>query len=110
MLPVSKANSFSEKKPGFLSHSGHKTAAAIVLDFGRGGFGCGRGDGDTALRLKWWGWWGLEEEEKLMDSEVTVKVRVIGGGEMIISEILCLFLLRKLLILLVPLSFFPLHG
>ena len=49
MFPVSEANFFSEKNTDFLSHSGHKTAAAIVSDFGRGGFGCGRGNGDTAL-------------------------------------------------------------
>ena len=37
----------------------------------------------------------------------------VGKGErngMIVGEILCLFLLRKLPILLVPLSFSPLHG
>ena len=43
MFPVSEANFFSEKKTGFLIHSGHKTAATIVPDFGRGGFGCDRG-------------------------------------------------------------------
>ena len=45
-----------------------------------------------------------------------VKVERIGGGGkgerngMIISEILCLFLLQKLPILLAPLSFPLLHG
>ena len=34
---------FLARKYGFLSHSDHKTAAAIVSDFGRGGFGCGGG-------------------------------------------------------------------
>ena len=49
MFPVSKAKCFSEKKTGFLSHSGHKTAA-VVSDFGWGGFGCGGGDAAKALR------------------------------------------------------------
>ena len=50
MSPVGEANFFSEKKTGFSINSGHKIAAEIVLDFGRGGFLCGRGDATTALR------------------------------------------------------------
>ena len=50
------------------------------------------------------------EEEELRDSEVVEKARETGGIRMIIGEILCLFLLRKLPILLAPLSFSPLHG
>ena len=42
MFPVGEAN-FSERKTGFWSYSSHKTAASIVSDFGKGGFGCGRG-------------------------------------------------------------------
>ena len=38
------------------------------------------------------------------------KMRETGGIGMIISEILCLFLLQKLPILLTLLSFSPLHG
>ena len=38
------------------------------------------------------------------------KVRETGGSGLIIGKILCLFLLRKLPILLAPLSFSPLHG
>ena len=52
----------------------------------------------------------MAEEHKLRDSEVVEKVRETGGSGMIISEILCLFLLQKLPILLSPLSFSPLHG
>ena len=45
---VSEDNCFSEKKYRFLINSGHKTAVAIVSDFGRGGLflqlgGCGHG-------------------------------------------------------------------
>ena len=40
---MSKANFFREKNTDFLSHSGHKTAAAIVSDFGWDGFCCGGG-------------------------------------------------------------------
>ena len=43
MFPVSEANFFSEKKTGFLSLSGHKTAVAIVSDFVKGGLGCNGG-------------------------------------------------------------------
>ena len=50
MFPVREANFFSEIKTGFLSHSGHKTAAAIVSDCGRGNFGCIGGDADMVLR------------------------------------------------------------
>ena len=52
----------------------------------------------------------MAEEEELRDSEVVEKVRVMGGSGMFIGEILCLFLLQKLSILLVPLSFYSLHG
>ena len=38
------------------------------------------------------------------------KVRETGGNGMIIDELLCLFLLRKLPILLALLSLSPLHG
>ena len=34
---------FFVKNTEFLRHSGHKTAAAFVSDFGLGGFGCGGG-------------------------------------------------------------------
>ena len=51
MLLVSEATNFSErKKNGFSSHSGDITAAAIVSDVERGGFGCGMGYEDTTLR------------------------------------------------------------
>ena len=46
----------------------------------------------------------------LKESEVVEKAREKGGIGMIIGEILCLFSLRKLHILLSPLSFSPLHG
>ena len=52
----------------------------------------------------------MVEEDELKNSEVVEKVRETGGTGMIIGEILCLFLLRKLPILLAPLSFSPLHG
>ena len=110
MFPVSEANNFSEKKTGFSFHSGHKTAVAIVSDFGRGGFGCGGGDGATALRCQWWRQWGLTEEDELRDSELVENVRVMGGSGMIIGDMLCLLLLQKLPILLAPLYFSPLHG
>ena len=79
-------------------------------NFWRGGFGCGRGDGATALRCQWWRRWGSAEEDEFRDSEAVEKVRETGGSGMIIGEILCLSLLRKLPILLAPLSFSPLHG
>ena len=53
---------------------------------------------------------GSAEEDELRDSEAVEKVREMGGSGMIISEILCLFLLQKLPVLLAPLSFSPLHG
>ena len=53
---------------------------------------------------------GSAEEDELKDSEVVEKARETGGIGMIIGGILCLFLLRKLPILLSPLSFSPLHG
>ena len=43
MFPVGEANFLARKNNGFLINSGHKTAAAIVSDFGRGGFRCGGG-------------------------------------------------------------------
>ena len=46
----------------------------------------------------------------LRDSEEVEKTRETGGIGMIIGEILCLSLIRKLPILLSPLSFSPLHG
>ena len=52
----------------------------------------------------------MVEEDEFRDSEVVEKVRETGGIGMIIGEILCLFLLRKLPILLALLSFSPLHG
>ena len=74
-----------------------------MLDFGRVGFGCCEGDGATALRCKWWRWWGLAEEEELRELVVVEKVIVMGGSGMIIGEIFCLLLLQKLHILFVPL-------
>ena len=50
------------------------------------------------------------EEDELKYSEVVEKAREMGGIGMIIGEILCLFLLRKLPILLSPFSFSTLHG
>ena len=52
----------------------------------------------------------MAEEDDLRDLEAVEKVRETGGSGMIIGEILCLFLLRKLPILLALLSFSPLHG
>ena len=82
----------------------------IVSDFGRGGFGCDGGgcgyDVTTLMGRRW----GSEEKEELRDSEAVEKVRGTGGSRMIIGNILCLFLLRKIPILLAPLSFSPLHG
>ena len=49
MFPVSETIFFSEKNTRFSIHSSHKTAVAIVLDFGRGGFCYDRRDADTAL-------------------------------------------------------------
>ena len=46
---------FPSVNTGFSSHSGHKTAAAILSDFGRGGFGYGGGgcgDGITMLTVE----------------------------------------------------------
>ena len=40
MFPVGKANFCSNKNAGFLVDSGHKTAAAILSDSGKGGFCC----------------------------------------------------------------------
>ena len=50
------------------------------------------------------------EEDELRDSGVVEKARETGGIGMIIDEILCLFLLRKLPIFISPLSFSPVHG
>ena len=52
----------------------------------------------------------MAEEEELMESEVVQKAREMGVIGMIIGEILCLFLLQKLIILLAPFSLSPLHG
>ena len=41
--PIGKSNLFSDKNTGFSIFSGHKTASAIVSDFGRGGFHCNGG-------------------------------------------------------------------
>ena len=46
----------------------------------------------------------------MRDSQVVEKVIETGSIKMIIGEILCLFLFKKLPILPVPLSFSPLHG
>ena len=51
MFPVSDDNIFSVKNTGFSSHSGHKTAAVIVKDFGWGDFGYSGGDVATTLRF-----------------------------------------------------------
>ena len=50
MFLVSEANCFCEKKTVFLSNIVNITAAVIVLDFGRGWFGCGGGDEATDLQ------------------------------------------------------------
>ena len=42
-VPCWQGHFFSEKNTAFPINSGHKTAAAIVSYFGRGGFSCGRG-------------------------------------------------------------------
>ena len=42
---------FFAKRNGFWGYSGHKTAAAIVSDFGKGIFGCGRGGAAMALQF-----------------------------------------------------------
>ena len=110
VLPLSEANLSMDLKNGFLSHSFHKTAAAIVSDFGRGGLGCDVEGGATSLRCQWWRQWGSAEKDELRESEVVEKVKVMDGSGMIIGEILCLFLLLKLPILLVPLCFPPSHG
>ena len=39
-----------EKMEDNQSYSSHKISAAIVLDFGKGIFGCGRGGEDMTLR------------------------------------------------------------
>ena len=49
-------------------------------------------------------------EDDLRDSEAVEKVIEKDSSGMIIGEILCLFLLRKLTTLLAPLSFYPLQG
>ena len=65
------------------------------------------------LRLRWGGCGhgitilmveavGIAEEDELRDSEVVGKARETGGIRMIIGEILCLFLLKKLPILIAP--------
>ena len=50
------------------------------------------------------------EEDNFRDYEAAEKVIEKGGIGMIIGKILCLLLLRKLHILLAPLSFSPLHS
>ena len=85
MFPVTEANFFSLKNIG-----------AFVSDFGWCGFGCGGEDAATALRCELWRRWGSAEEDEFRDSEVVEKARETGGIGMIIGEILCLFLLRKL--------------
>ena len=52
----------------------------------------------------------MVEEEKLRDYQAVGKVRETVGINMIIGEILCLFLLQKFPILLAPLSLSSLHG
>ena len=52
----------------------------------------------------------MVEGDELRYYEAVEKVRETGSGGIIISEILCLFLLLKLPILLAPLSFSRLHG
>ena len=49
MFPIGEASFLAKKKQVF-SNSSHKTAEAIVLDLGRGGFGCGGRDASTELR------------------------------------------------------------
>ena len=49
------------------------------------------------------------EEDELRDSDAVEKVRETGDSDIIIGEIMCLFLLQKLPILLAPLYFSPLH-
>ena len=110
MFPVSEAKIFSEEKNGFSSHSGHKTAAAFVSDFGWGGLGCGGGGCGHGIMIIIVEAVGIAEEDELRDSEVVGKARETGGIRMIIGEILCLFLLPKLPILIALLSFSPLHG
>ena len=94
----------------FLINRDHKTAAAIVSDFGRGGFRCGRGGADAALRCLRWRQWVTVEEDNMKDYKAVVKVIETGGSGMIIGDILCLFLIQKFPILLAPLFFSPLHG
>ena len=56
------------KNTGFLSHGGHKTAAAFVSDFGLDGFGCGGGGcghGITMLMVEAVGIGGAGRVEKL---------------------------------------------
>ena len=51
MFPIGEANFCSKKNTGVLINSGYKTAAAVVSDFGKGGFCCdGGGGASTALR------------------------------------------------------------
>ena len=100
MFPIGDAIFLARKNIGFLINSGHKIAALIVSDFGRGGFRCGGGDAATALRCRQCRRWGTVEEYELMDSEAIEKVRETGDSGMIIGGILYLFLLRKLLILI----------
>ena len=76
-----------------------------MLDFDKGGFGCGRGGvWDKALRCGKWRWWGTAEEEELRDSEAVDKLRETGGIGMIIDEILCVFAYIPCPILFLPLE------
>ena len=52
----------------------------------------------------------MVEEDELRDSEAVGKVKETGGRGVIISEILCLFLLKTFSILLAPFSVSPLYG
>ena len=49
MCPIGEDN-FLNKKNGFWSYSGNKTAEAIVLDLGRESFGCGEENADVVLQ------------------------------------------------------------
>ena len=50
MFPVGQDDFLAIKNTEFLIRSGHKKAAAIVSDFGRGGFHCGMRDVAMALQ------------------------------------------------------------
>ena len=46
-----------------------------MSDFGKGGFGCSRGDMTTALGCWQWSLWGMEEEDDSRYLETAEKVR-----------------------------------